>query len=333
MSSDESSRVNEPVRVLIADDEMLLAQRLADYLNKRGFVVKTVRSGSEAKSQLVDWMPDIVIYDLMLPEANALQFLHSTQSIRAKQNIRVVVVSGHNDPRNSRECLRAGAIDYVQKPFQHSELLNRLVMLLRARNEIPDYKPVADINSAQYFIHLTDLTLREVLKGASVSETLFNLVGMVGVSFGAVRASLISCPPESPHATVIASNDNRNLGRIEIELRKYPEVQYVLQNGKILALDNLANDPAMQFVSRVTKSITFNSMLVAPVKIQGRMWGVLSIRLPESRKSSFSGFEIRYAQLAANVMGTVILRAPELLHPASTTSDEEEGEKLDRTGS
>lgn len=329
----EDNRLNEPVRVLIADDEALLASRLADYLNKRGFVVKTVRSGSEAKTQLIDWLPDIVIYDLMLPEANALKFLHETQSIRAKQDIRVVVISGHNDPRNSRECLRAGAIDYVQKPFQHSELLNRLVMLLRARNEIPDYKPTADINSAQYFIHLTDLTLREVLKGASVSETLFNLVGMVGVSFGAVRASLISCPPGSPTATVIASNDDRNLGRIEIELRKYPEVQYVLQNDKILALDNIATNPVMQFVSRATKSITFNSMLVAPIKIHGLMWGVLSIRLPESRKTSFSSFEIRYAQLAAHVIGTVLLRAPELLHSSSTSVEEDSGgESLDPTG-
>ncbi len=336
MSSNENTTsTGQPVRILIADDEALLSKRLAEYLNKRGFVVRHVRTGNEAKTSLIDWLPDFVIYDLMLPEANALQFLHATKEIRAKQNVRVVVVSGHNDPRNARECLLAGAIDYIQKPFQHAELLNRLVMLMRARGEIPDYKPGTDTSSAHYFLHLTDLTLREVLKGASVQETLFNLVGMVGISFGAVRTSLISCPPVSNHATVIASNDNRHLGRITIELRRYPEIQYVLQNDKILALDNLAADPGMQFVSRVAKSISFNSMLVAPIRIHGRVWGVLSIRLPESRKTSFSDAEIRYAQLAAHVMGTVVLRDPTLLHSSSTGSNESEpgGESLAPTGS
>lgn len=334
MSSEETpQKITEPVRVLIADDEVLLAQRLADYLNKRGFLVKTVRGGNEAKIQLEQWLPNLVLYDLMLPEANALQFLKSSQTLLTQQGTKVVVVSGHNDPRNSRECLRSGAIDYIQKPFQHAELLNRLVMLLRAKNEIPEYKPVADSNNAQYFIHLTDLTLREVLKGASIEETLFNLVGLVGLSFGAVRASLISCPPGSQTAKVIAANDNRHIGNLEIEMKKYPEIQYVVNNDKLLALDNLASDPTMQFVSRVTKMISFNSMLVAPVRIHGRIWGVLSLRLPETRKTSFSAFEVRFSQLAANVMGTVILREPKLLHSkASTDSDNSGRDPLAPTG-
>ena len=319
-----SSR-QEPVRLLIADDEVLLAQRLGEFLGKKGFVVKYAHGGEAAIKQLESFAADIVLYDLMLPELNALEFLRRSQRMIHDYGTKVVVVSGHNDPRNIQECMRSGAVDTLPKPYRHADVLARLIVLLRARTMAAEYRATAtsDTSSAQYFIHLTDLTIREALKGAPVEEALFHLVGMVGFSFGAVRTSLIRCEAESNHGIVVASNDKRNIDRLAIELRKYPEVQFVLNSEKLLALDNLGQDTTMQFVSRLNKSIAFNSMILAPIRVAGRTWGVLSMRMPESRQQAFSTFELRYAQLAANVMGMVLLRDPEFLNLALPDSDED----------
>jgi transcriptional regulator with GAF, ATPase, and Fis domain len=65
----------------------------------------------------------------------------------------------------------------------------------------------------------------------------------------------------------------------------------------------------MHFVTRKDKQISFNSMIVAPIRIGNEVWGTLSIRMPESKKR-LQEHEIRFAQLVANVAGMVILRDP-----------------------
>jgi GAF domain-containing protein len=82
-----------------------------------------------------------------------------------------------------------------------------------------------------------------------------------------------------------------------------------------LALDNLKADPTMAAISSLNKSISFNAIIVCPIRIGNEVWGVLSVRLPESKKS-LSDFEIRFVQLTANVIGGVIARQPSFLRAA-----------------
>ncbi len=310
-------RTQSSVRVLIADDESLLAQRFADFLSEKGFQTKIARTGSEATEHFKKWQPDFVFYDLMLPELNGMSFLKKlrAEGFKASESSGVFILSGHNDPANIRECMRYGALDYIAKPVTQADLLSRLILQMRPKREIQEFKArtASDYDSAAYFMHLTDLTLREALKGNPVEECLHNITGMTAVALKAVRVSVVKCHWSSKAGQVIASNDKRSIGGLTIQLSKYPEINYVLNHDKLLALDNLAADPTMHFVTKQTKSIEFNSLVVAPIRIGGQIWGVFSARLPESKQKPLTDFEIRYCQFIAHLVGLVVVRDAALL--------------------
>lgn len=301
------------IRILIADDEILLGQKLAEYLNSKGFEARFVNSGVEARRLALAWKPRFILYDLMLPDMNALTFLKLSADDSAISNSKVIVFSGHNNPQNIRECIRLGAIDYVSKPATYESLLQRLVLHMQPKHEIAEYrvKNLEEAESSLLFMHLTDLTLREALKVQSAEDALFNLTCLMSISLKAVRVSIIKCDREQRKGHVVASSDRRDIGGMTIDLNKYPEINYVMNTEKILAVDNMAADPTMHFITRLTKQVHFNAMLVAPIRIQGSAWGILSVRMPEARQS-INEFEIRWTQIVANVAALIALRNEEL---------------------
>src|SRR4051794_1489708 len=116
------------IRILIADDELLIAGRLVDFLKSKTFAVRHVRTGRDAMQVIQTWFPDFVLCDLMLPELNALELMREMAAahLLGEGRSRVIVLSGHNNPTNLRECMRMGAADYMPKPASHADVLARL---------------------------------------------------------------------------------------------------------------------------------------------------------------------------------------------------------------
>lgn len=299
---------DQEIRVLVADDDGVLADRTVDFLRNNGFNARIARNGAEARSILLTWKPDYVIYDLLLPDLNALQFLkYLGPEALGEDKIKVIVLSGHTNQANIRECMRLGALDYLVKPFKYIDLLSRLVLHKQKKKVLAE--PTASTSSeASYFLHLTDLTLREALKNTSIDETLFDLTRMVALAAKAVRVSIVKCDAENRRGDVLASSDLRHVKNLTLDLGKYPEILYTLKSGKILALENLAKDPAMAFVAKTNKSVQFNSMIVSPIFIGGNQpWGVLSARMNDT-KIELSDSEIRFVQLVSHVIGLALLK-------------------------
>jgi DNA-binding response OmpR family regulator len=303
------------MRILICDDEVILAERLVSFLKSNGFEARHASSGPEVAEALRQWHPQLVVYDLMLRSQNAVAFLKmlGNQGLLGPDRVQVFVMSGHNNPNNVREVLKLGAIDFIVKPIKPADFLSRVIFHLQKKREIPEYKPQheKDVETAQYFLYLVDSILREAQTSAPADAVLHRLSVMVAMAMKAVRVSVVRCDLESKQGEVIASNDNKDINRLKIDLNKYPEILHVLRSDKQIALDNLASDPAMHFVLKAQKNISFNSLAVVPMKIDGRSWGVLSIRMAES-KESVSEFEIRFSRAMASVLGVIVSRDPEL---------------------
>ena len=301
---------DQEIRVLVADDDGVLADRTVDFLRNNGFNARISRNGSEARSILLTWKPDYVIYDLLLPELNALQFLkYLGPEALGDEKIKVIVLSGHANQSNIRECMRLGALDYLVKPFKYIDLLSRLVLHKQTKRTVKEPAPTeATSDQTAYYLHLTDLTLREALKNVAIDEVLFNMTRMVSLAAKAVRVSIVKCDYEARVGNVLASSDLRHVRDLNLDLGKYPEILYALKTGKLLAIENLAKDPAMAFVAKQNKSIQFNSMIVSPIFLGGaNPWGVLSARMSDT-KIELSDSEIRFVQLVSHVIGLSLLK-------------------------
>jgi len=118
-------------RVLLVEDDARLATMVADYLGDAGFCVRVSGTGKAALQSLGTEGFDVVILDLMLPDADGLDLC---RNIRGKSDIPMLMLTARGDPLDRVVGLELGADDYLPKPFEPRELLARLRAILRRRN-------------------------------------------------------------------------------------------------------------------------------------------------------------------------------------------------------
>lgn len=117
------------MRILVVEDNKLLADGLAAVLRGSGYAVDVVRDGVSANAVLATEGFDLVILDLTLPEMDGLEVL---RTMRARQNRSAVLVLTARGALDERvKGLDLGADDYMTKPFEVSELEARVRVLLR----------------------------------------------------------------------------------------------------------------------------------------------------------------------------------------------------------
>jgi two-component system response regulator AtoC len=116
-------------RVLVADDEENLRLVLRTLLRRHGYEVETAATGEEALTLVDSFGPDVVLTDVRMPKMGGLDLL---QTLRAKGNeATVIVMSAYGNMDLAIEAMKAGAYDYVQKPFKPDEV----VLTLRKAEE------------------------------------------------------------------------------------------------------------------------------------------------------------------------------------------------------
>jgi two-component system copper resistance phosphate regulon response regulator CusR len=117
------------MRILVVEDADVLRESLVDGLTQAGHAADGVRDGRQAliHGQTIDY--DLIILDLMLPEVDGLTVV---RTLRAKRcNTHVLILSARDRVEQRVEGLRAGADDYLVKPFAFDELLARVETLGR----------------------------------------------------------------------------------------------------------------------------------------------------------------------------------------------------------
>ncbi|MFM7166212.1 MAG: response regulator [Planctomycetaceae bacterium] len=108
-------------RLLIADDALIMRMKIRDVAQKAGWtVVGEASNGAEAVAKYAELRPDLVTMDLVMPELDGLEAL---RAIRGQfPEAAVVMISAVNQKERLRECISAGAVDFIVKPFQALEL-------------------------------------------------------------------------------------------------------------------------------------------------------------------------------------------------------------------
>jgi DNA-binding response OmpR family regulator len=118
-------------RVLIVEDDRDIAELVSRYLERSGFEVDMLSSGTEALTAIASRPPDLLILDLMLPGVDGLEICRSIRSTTATRTIPVIMLTARAEESERIAGLEIGADDYIAKPFSPNELVARVRALLR----------------------------------------------------------------------------------------------------------------------------------------------------------------------------------------------------------
>ena len=112
---------NPKAKILCVDDENVILDSFRKILVLDGYSVDTVSSGFQALNLIKSHHYDFVFTDLKMPEMDGVEVTKSVKSLRP--DIDVVIVTGYATVETAVDCMKLGAMDYVQKPFTEDELL------------------------------------------------------------------------------------------------------------------------------------------------------------------------------------------------------------------
>jgi two-component system OmpR family response regulator len=116
-------------RVLVVDDEDNVTHLVSSALRFDGFETVTADSGTAALSRVAENEPDLIVLDVMMPGLDGLGVLHNLRA--AGSQVPVIFLTARDTAGDRIGGLRAGADDYVVKPFSIEELLARVHAVLR----------------------------------------------------------------------------------------------------------------------------------------------------------------------------------------------------------
>ncbi len=119
---------NDPISILLVDDEPTLRVPLAEYLDGQGFKVTEAESAAAARSTLLSHRPDIVLLDIMMPGEDGLSLC---RHLVEAQNLPVIFLTARGESTDRIVGLELGADDYIVKPFEPRELVARIRTVLR----------------------------------------------------------------------------------------------------------------------------------------------------------------------------------------------------------
>lgn len=116
-------------RILVVDDDVMILQVLHDALTSEGYLCDTTGNGQKAIEKLSERTYSAVITDIKMPVLDGLEL---TRQIRAKYpDMGILVMTGYHSEYDYVEAVKAGANDFLQKPFKIKEILIRLSRILR----------------------------------------------------------------------------------------------------------------------------------------------------------------------------------------------------------
>jgi len=130
-----------PANILIVDDIEDNLEILGDLLMFDGYKVEKVMSGEAVLEQVQVSRPDLILMDILMPGMNGYAVCTQLKADESTKDIPVVFVSSMGDVESKVQGFKVGAVDYINKPFHHAEILVRVnthITILRLRQNLEE---------------------------------------------------------------------------------------------------------------------------------------------------------------------------------------------------
>ncbi|ADU31745.1 response regulator transcription factor [Evansella cellulosilytica] len=167
--------MNQPINVLVIEDDPNICDLLKLYLEKEGYAVTIAHDGEKGLIDYYDHQPDFIVLDIMLPKIDGWEVC---REIRKDRNVPVIMITGKGESYDKIKGLELGADDYVVKPFDPKEVLARMKAVMRRTN--PYFGTNEEIALFGLKINIREYTLlreeKEIVLPPKELELLFFLI-------------------------------------------------------------------------------------------------------------------------------------------------------------
>ena len=131
----QSKESTEKIKVLIVEDEAVNQKMMSLILKKEGFAVKVADDGLSAIKIARKWLPSLIFMDIRMPKMNGLKVTQHLKAMPEFEEAHIIMLTAHDNRAVMKECLKAGASDYLVKPAKKSEIIQRLDLMFPGRKE------------------------------------------------------------------------------------------------------------------------------------------------------------------------------------------------------
>jgi len=116
-------------KILIVDDDVTITELMKVLMTMEGHQPTTVNDSTKAIEVAGSLNPDLITLDLMMPGLTGFELCELLQNDPKFRNIPIVIVSAKDDPESKERALKAGAREYITKPFGTDDLLGKIKVL------------------------------------------------------------------------------------------------------------------------------------------------------------------------------------------------------------
>ncbi len=142
----------ENIKILIVDDEEDIQQFISYNLIKEGATIKTASDGKEALAQVEQFMPDLVLLDIMMPEFDGVEVCRMIRNDDKYDNVIIAFLTARMEDYSQIAALDNGGDDYIMKPIRPKVLVSRIKALLRRMNRIPESSSIGKVLKLGKFV-------------------------------------------------------------------------------------------------------------------------------------------------------------------------------------
>ena len=145
--------------ILLVDDEPDILEVLSYYFSKHGFHVITALNGKSGYEEAIEYTPDIIILDLMMPEMDGLTLCKKLRQEKSLDDSQIFILSAKSEEDSEIKAIKAGANDFIAKPIVPKILLSRIQSEIKSSNtsrnteKVQQFGPLV-LNHNERMIHV-----------------------------------------------------------------------------------------------------------------------------------------------------------------------------------
>lgn len=170
MVTEDETEEDGRTRILVVEDNADVAAFIGGVLGEK-YAVAYAYDGAEGERKAAEWMPDLVLTDVMMPEVDGLEMCRRIRSSEQTNHIPIIIITARNTDSDRLSGFEAGAEAYLCKPFMAEELLLRIDKILEQRRMLQQkFQKTVDIQASDTAIPNAEPSTMEPSKEETIYE-------------------------------------------------------------------------------------------------------------------------------------------------------------------